>query len=92
MERLLIFLAVLIVVAIGALVLRTASRNRRPPLQMDSEFRDEDTDLLIGPPRRRAGSPIDRSAETLDITPPGGPGPGAPRSEPRDRAAPDAPR
>jgi len=96
MERLLIFLAVLIVVAIGAFVLRTASRNRRPPLQMDSEFLDEDTDLLIGPLSRRAGSPIDRSAETLDITPTGGPGPSEPRGEPRgerrDRAAPDAPR
>jgi hypothetical protein len=69
MERLLIFLAVLVVVAIGALVLRAASRHRRPPLHMDNEFHDEDTDLIIGPIRRRADSPIDRSAQTLDVTP-----------------------
>jgi hypothetical protein len=69
MERLLIFLAVLIVVTVGALVLGAARRGRRPDLRMDSEFEDEDTDLLIGPLRRPAASPIDRSAQILDITP-----------------------
>lgn len=69
MERLLIFLAVLIVVAIGTIVLRMALRGRRPPLRMDSDFHDDDTDLLIGPIRRRAESPIDRSAQVIDVTP-----------------------
>ncbi|MBE7199548.1 MAG: hypothetical protein INR70_17345 [Parafilimonas terrae] len=69
MERLLIFLAVLIVVAIGALVLRMASRGRRPPLRMDSDFHDDDTDVLIGPIRRRGESPIDRSAQVIDVMP-----------------------
>ena len=92
MERLLIFLAVLIVVAIGALVLRAASRNRRPSLHMDSEFLDEDTDLIIGPSRCRAGSPIDRSAQILDAVPQPEGEPGGDRSGSRDRTAPESPR
>jgi hypothetical protein len=81
MERLLISLAVLIVITIGALVLRMALRAGRPDLRMDNEFEDEDTDLLIGPLRRPAASPIDRSAQTLDITPQPAAG--------RDRTAPE---
>ncbi|GJD35235.1 hypothetical protein [Methylobacterium aerolatum] len=69
MERLLIFLAVLIVIAIGVLVLRTASRGRRPPLRMDSDFHDDATDLLVGPLRRPKASPIDRSAEVIEASP-----------------------
>ncbi len=68
MERLLIFLAVLVVIVVGAIVAALAARSRRPPLHMDSEFHHDDTDLLIGPLGRRKESPIDRSAETLDIT------------------------
>ena len=84
MERLLIFLAVLIVIAIGTIVLRSARRARRPDLRMDSEFEDEDTELLIGPLRRPAASPIDRSAPTLDITP--APVAGPDRAEPERRS------
>lgn len=67
MERLLIFLAVLVLIVAGTLVVAMMSRGRRPPLQMDSEFHADDTDLLVGPLRR--ASPIDRSAQVLDATP-----------------------
>lgn len=69
MERLLIFLAVLVLIVVGAIVAAMASRSRRPPLHMDSEFHHDDTDLLIGPVGRRRESPIDRSAEIIDVTP-----------------------
>ena len=69
MERLLIFLAVLVLIVVGAIVAAMAARSRRPPLHMDSEFPQDDTDLLIGPIGRRRESPIDRSADILDITP-----------------------
>lgn len=71
MERLLIFLAVLVLIAAGAIVVAMASRGRRPPLHMDSEFHEDDTDFLIGPLRRDRASPIDRSAEVIDVTPSG---------------------
>ena len=67
MERLLIFLAVLVLIVAGTLVVAMMSRGRRPPLQMDSEFLPDDTDLLVGPLRRT--SPIDRSAQVLDASP-----------------------
>jgi hypothetical protein len=67
MERLLIFLAVLVLIAAGTLVVAMMSRGRRPPLQMDSEFHEDDTDLIVGPLRR--ASPIDRAAQVLDATP-----------------------
>ncbi|GJE36735.1 hypothetical protein [Methylobacterium persicinum] len=86
MERLLIFLAVLVLIAAGAMVFAMAARGRRPPLHMDSEFHEDDTDILVGPVGRTRGSPIDRSAEVLDAAPPGHdeatpsrPSPGAPR-------------
>lgn len=69
MERLLIFLAVLVLIAVGAMVAVMAARGRRAPLQMDSDFHHDDTDLLIGPLSRRRESPIDRNAEVIDITP-----------------------
>ena len=69
MERLLIFLAVLVLILVGAIVAALAARSRRPPLHMDSEFHHDDTDLLIGPVGRRRESPIDRNAEVIDITP-----------------------
>lgn len=82
MERLLIFLAVLVLIAAGAIVIAMASRGRRPPLHMDSEFHEDDTDFLVGPLRGRRSSPIDRSAEVLDVTPPGDVG-DAPSHRPR---------
>lgn len=69
MERLLIFLAVLVLIVVGAIVAAMAARGRRPPLHMDSEFHHDDTDLLIGPMGRRRESPIDRSADILDAMP-----------------------
>lgn len=78
MERLLIFLAVLVLVTAGAVVAVMAARGRRPPLHMDSEFHQDDTDLLVGPIGRGRASPIDRSAQVLDITPEGEHGGDAP--------------
>lgn len=75
MERLLIFLAVLVLIVVGAIVAAMAARSRRAPLHMDSEFHQDDTDLLIGPVGRRRESPIDRTAEILDVTPEGNTGP-----------------
>ncbi|MCJ2027266.1 MULTISPECIES: hypothetical protein [unclassified Methylobacterium] len=69
MERLLIFLAVLVLILVGAIVAALAARSRRPPLHMDSEFHHDDTDLLIGPVGRRRESPIDRSADIIDVSP-----------------------
>jgi hypothetical protein len=87
MERLLIFLAVLILVTAGALVVAMASRGRRPPLRMDSEFHDDDTDILTRPVSRRT-SPIDRSADVIDVTPHEAADGGARETRPRGGPAP----
>ncbi|MCJ2014015.1 hypothetical protein [Methylobacterium sp. J-076] len=81
-----IFLAVLVLIAAGTMVVAMASRGRRPPLHMDSEFHADDTDLLIGPVGRGRVSPIDRTAEVIDIAPSGEPGekPPSPAPAPRE--------
>ncbi|MBP1182221.1 hypothetical protein [Methylobacterium sp. PvR107] len=65
MERLLIFLAVLVFAVAIATVLAMAARMRREPLRMDSELDVDDEHLFIGSVGPRP-SPIDRSAQVLD--------------------------
>ena len=74
MELLLILGALLVCTVAGVIVVRMSAHSRRPPLRLDSELDERDEDLLtrVGPAR----SPIDRSAEVLDVEPvrPGRPG------------------
>ena len=65
MERLLIFLAVLICVVAGVAVVAMSARGRREPLRMGAELDAEDEHLVIGTVAAPA-SPIDREAEILD--------------------------
>ncbi|GJD78136.1 hypothetical protein [Methylobacterium gregans] len=67
MELLLILGAVLACTVVGVIAVRLSAQSRRPPLRLDSELDERDEDLLtrVGPSR----SPIDRSAEVLDIEP-----------------------
>lgn len=66
MERLLIFVAVLICVSAGVGVLAMAARSRRAPLRMDSELDEVDEDLLTAGLGARE-SPIDRRAQVIDV-------------------------
>lgn len=65
MELLLILGAVLACTVVGVIAVRLSAQSRRPPLRLDSELDARDEDLLtrVGPAR----TPIDRSAEVLDV-------------------------
>ncbi|GJD88892.1 MULTISPECIES: hypothetical protein [Methylobacterium] len=67
MELLLILGAVLACTVVGVIAVRMAAQSRRPPLRLDNELDERDEDLVtrVGPSR----SPIDRSAEVLDVEP-----------------------
>ena len=65
MERLLIFLAILIFAVALVSVAAMVARGRRAPLRMDTELDVEDEDLVIGAVSARH-SPIDRAAQILD--------------------------
>lgn len=66
MERLLIILAVLVCVAAGIAVVAMSARGRRPPLHMGSDLDADDEHLLLGSVGA-PDSPIDRSAQVLDV-------------------------
>lgn len=66
MELVLILAALAACVVAGLVVAILAARSRRPDLRMGSEIEDHEEDYLlasVGP----KDSPIDRSAEVLDI-------------------------
>ena len=68
MELVLIVCAVLACAIAGVAVAAAAARARRPPLRLDSELDERDEDLVlasVGP----SHSPIDRSAEIIDVEP-----------------------
>ena len=65
MERLLIFLAILIFAVALVSVAAMVARGRRAPLRMDTELDVEDEHLVIGAVGVRH-SPIDRAAQVLD--------------------------
>ncbi|MBE7246269.1 MAG: hypothetical protein INR63_15075 [Actinomycetospora chiangmaiensis] len=65
MERLLIFLAILVFAVAVVSVVSMAARSRRAPLRLETELDVEDEDLVLGSVGTRR-SPIDRTAQVLD--------------------------
>jgi hypothetical protein len=65
MERLLIFLAILVFAVAVVAAVAMVARGRRAPLRLDTELDVEDEHLVIGSVGTRR-SPIDRTAQIID--------------------------
>lgn len=65
MELVLILAAVLACLVAGVAVAAMSARGRRPPLRLDNDLDERDTDVLLADVRP-ARSPIDRSADVLE--------------------------
>ncbi|MEA1831185.1 hypothetical protein U8607_03730 [Methylobacterium durans] len=68
METILILVAVAALMIAGTMVAAMTARGRRPPMRMPNDVDDRDEAILLDGVGRRE-SPIDRSAQILDLEP-----------------------